>query len=247
MNDSDDVAKIFLGVLAQERVKNPVVGAQAASRKIVQRLLDDLKDERGVHVESLLAALGSLAGYACQMSVRALLIDGHGMPEEKAFVIVETQDGSRYFFGDPLNKLLAEDAHSVWSLAAGQAQHLGCAILPDVAEIFSHVSASVGGPDFGVPRVPENHRPRFMPIDYVKVVWPALLPVVKNFCPAPALWPVLYGLAVQQVMELGKGAIDPCSALRIVMECAVPMSKFDMPSKKKAIATSRRPARTQPS
>jgi hypothetical protein len=243
MNE-DDVAKIFLGVLAQERVKNPVVGAQAASRKIVQRLLEDLKDERGVHIESLLAALGSLAGYACQVSVRMLLIDGHGMPEEKAFVIVETQDGSRYFFGDPLNKLLAEDAYSVWSLAASQAQHLGCATLPDIVEIFSHVASTLGGPDFGVPRVPENHRPRFMPVDYVKIVWPAMLPVVKNFCPAPALWPVLYGLAVQQVMELGKSAIDPCTALSIVAECAVPMSKIDVPPKKKAMAAPRRPGRT---
>jgi hypothetical protein len=225
----DEVSKIFMGVLAREREKDPLVGARVGARELVQRLFESLKDKRGVHGETLLAALGSLAGYACQVSVRTIHMEEHGLPENKAFVVVKTRDGNRYFFGDPLNRFLAEDMYSVWSLAAGQAQRLGCVELPDIVEIATHVASTLGGPDFGVPRLPEHHRPRFMPVDFVKVIWPAMFPVVQEFCPAAAVWPMLYALAIQQVMEMDRDAIDPCMALKLAMECAVPMSKIEMP------------------
>jgi hypothetical protein len=52
-------------------------------------------------------------------------------------------------------------------------------------------------------------------------------PIVKLFCPEPVDWPILFGLAIQQLIDMGKNTIDPGSALRIVMESAVSMSKVD--------------------
>ena len=97
-----------------------------------------------MHIETLLCALGSLAGYSCQASVRELLVRQGGEPEEKVFLIANGKDGKRYFFGDALNKPLAESRYSVWSLAAGVATHLGCQQPVKVREIFAHVAATVG-------------------------------------------------------------------------------------------------------
>ncbi|MCK9608641.1 MAG: hypothetical protein M0R33_19540 [Methylomonas sp.] len=150
------------------------------------------------------------------------------MPETAAFHIIATNDGKQYFFGDPLNNALAGTQHSVWSLAAGAAQHAGAKELPDLNEIFQHTTSVLGGEQFGIPRIPENNSARDTPINYLKANWPSHFPVVKLFCPNSVDWPILYGLAIQEAIDAGKSALDPHLALKIVMESAVPMSKVDL-------------------
>lgn len=181
-----------------------------------------------MHIESLLCAAGSLAGYSVQASVRELLVRQGGEPEEKVFVIATGADGKKYFFGAALNKPLAEDPYSVWSLAAGAATHLGCTQPVKVEEIFKHVAATVGGPEFGIPRIPESHRPGDPPSIWLKHAWPKALATVEDYCESPSEWPAAFGIVIQEVMTQAKGVIDPCLALSIIMECAIPMSKVDV-------------------
>jgi hypothetical protein len=142
-------------------------------------------------------------------------------------MVVAGADGKNYYFGDALNRPLAESQWSIWALCAGAAQHMGCTELPDINDIFRHVSETVGGERFGVPRVAEAHQPNDLPINLVRTIWPNTLPFVAEFCDRPVQWPVLLGIAIQQAMYLGKGIIDPGLAVSIVMESAVPMSKVD--------------------
>jgi hypothetical protein len=211
----------------EQRKSDPLIGSKLAGRALAQLLMSGLKDQRGVHIETLLCALGSLAGYSCQASVRELLVKQGGEPEERAFIVANCKDGKKYFFGDTLNKPLAEDRYSVWSLAAGVATHMGCRQPLKVEEIFKHVAATVGGPEFGIPRIPEGHRPVDPPSHWVKHAWPKALATVQNYCESPSEWPTAFGIAIQEVMTQTKGIIDPCLALSIIMECAIPMSKVD--------------------
>jgi hypothetical protein len=224
---SDPATASLLRAIEERRREDPLIGAKLGAKEINQRLINAMKGEKGVHVESFLCALGSLAGYACQANLRAQSLE-KGLPQTSEFIVVETKDGAKYFFGDPLNAALAESQHSVWSLAAGAAQHNGASTLPDVAEIFKHVTESVGGEAFGVPRVPEAHRAGDAPINYLKVLWPKLLPVVKQFCAKSGEWPVLYGLAIQEAIDMSKSVIAPEIAVSLVMESAIPMSKVDL-------------------
>jgi hypothetical protein len=212
----------------RERSKeDPLVGAKIGAKEVFQRLVDGMKDAKGVHIESLLTALGALAGYACQANLRAQAL-AKGMPATAPFQVVGTKDGKHYFFGDPLNNALAGSQYSVWGLAAGAAQHVGAKDFPDLNEVFQHTSSVLGSDQFGIPRVPENHKPARTPLVYLKAFWPALFPTVKLLCPNPVDWPILYGLAIQEALYAGKGAVDPDLALRLVMESAVPMSKVDL-------------------
>ena len=215
--------------LREREHTNPMAGAQVGAKEIYQQLLGGMADEKGVHTESLLCALGALAGYACQASLRAQAVAAN-MAETAAFQVVKTTDGKQYFFGDPLNNLLANSQFSVWALAGGAAQHNGATVLPDLHEIFEHTASTVGDDGFGIPRVPENHSACDLPINFLKIIWPELFPTIKRFCPDPAGWPVLYGFAIQEAMDASKAVIDPATALKIVMESAVPMSKVDLPS-----------------
>jgi hypothetical protein len=221
------VAALKSAIEAQKKM-DPMVGLKIGAKEVNQRLIHGLKNEKGVHIESFLTVIGALAGFSCQMSLREELIKTGTKPENAVFVIASGTDGKKYYFGDALNKPLAENQYSIWSVAAGTAQKLGAKI-PDVTNIFKHVSTTVGGDAFGVPRTPNNHPAGDLPVNYLKVIWPNIFPVVTRFCDKPSEWPILFAIAIQEALVMSKDVIDPGIAVAIVMESAIPMSKIDLP------------------
>jgi hypothetical protein len=215
-----------------ERVKemtptDALIGAKVGGKELAPRLIEAMKDHRGVHVESLLCAAGALAGYSCQAAVRAKNRT-QGLSEVTHLTLAKTNDGRTFFFGDALNKYLAEDELSVWGIAAGGAQEAGCTSILDVHDIFKHAAASVGTLNFGVPRLPDGHPVHEHPQVYLERFWPQFAPMVERFCPNPDHWPVLFGLALQELISQTRGALDPCLALQVIMETAIPMSKVNL-------------------
>jgi hypothetical protein len=212
--------------IAEMSGNDPLIGAKVGGKELAQQMLAAMRTERGVHLESTLGVLGSLAGYSCQASVRAIA-RAQGLDETANFMQAEGVDGKVYFFGDALNKPLAEDQYSVWGIAAGGAQAAGCRNIAEPDDVFAHVAATVGSPEFGLPRLSPEHPMHDTPLNYLEAFWPKFFPMISRFCPDPAHWPILLGLAIQDIMSQGKDVLDPCIALKIVMECAVPMSKVD--------------------
>ena len=223
----DPLEAALLRQIEAQSKDDPLIGAKVGARYVGERMLAALTTKRGVHIESLLCALGSLAGYSCQASVRAQA-RAQSLDEEANFVRAEGADGKTYFFGDPLNKPLAENQYSVWSLAAGGAQTAGCTVALELDDIFRHVAGSVGTADFGRPRLPPEHAAHDTPLNYVEAFWPQLFPLILKFCPDPEHWPMLLGLAIQGLIVQGKEVLDPCLSLRVVMESAIPMSKVEL-------------------
>lgn len=220
-------AAILDAAIEEARATNPVAHLKIGAEELVQRLLGSMQNERGVHVESLLAVLGSLAGFCCVDSVLKQATALGRTTRDCGIVDVETSDGGRYYLGDPINALLGETDRSLWALVAGIVNHLGSQDYPNFAEIAGHVAGTLGGSDFGVPRVPEKHRPSDLPINYVRNLWPAILPHIEHRVPLLQERVTLFGFAVQNVIQMGKDVIEPALAGKLVMECAVPMSKLD--------------------
>ncbi|WFP49428.1 hypothetical protein PL263_15165 [Methylomonas sp. EFPC3] len=217
----------LLAAIRERSQEDPLAGAKIAAQEVFHRLTAAMQNDKGVHAESLLCALGALAGYACQASVRQRNL-AEGLAAEAGFVVIEGTDGNRYFYGDALNSPLAESQYSVWGLAAAAAQKSGCQALLDVGELFRHSANTLGSAEFGVLRLPLRQSPADKPLNYLKALWPNLLPTVQLLCPAAAHWPILFGLAIQDAIHGGKTVIDPCIALKIVMESAITMSKVDL-------------------
>ena len=209
-------------------VEDPTVAAKIAAKELLQKLLAAMRTERGVHIESLLTALAAMAGYSCQMSLRAQAL-ARGLPETASFTLVTTTNGEEYYFGDPLNNALAGAGYSIYGLAAGAAQEAG-AQLPDLDNIFAYVAGTLGSDAFGIPRTPKDHQAADLPINYIKNLWPVLHPDVQASCPNPLAWPLVYGLALQQAVAMSTKTLDPTLTISIIMECAVPMSKVRVES-----------------
>lgn len=201
---------------------------RAGAADIVQSLTTAMSaGGRPVRLDDLLAIIGSLGGFCCVDSVLRRAAELNVAPRDVGIVEVETENGERFYMGDQINGLLLESGLSLFALVAGMMNQLGSIDYPAVQDIVSHVAGTLGSDDFGIPRLPDQHRPAEPPLTLVKTLWPALLPKVEHYAPALQVRVTLFGLAAQMLMEMGKDVIDPALAGRIVMECAIPMAKLD--------------------
>ncbi len=200
-------------------------------------LMAFLKNERGIHVESLMVALGALAGHA---SLHAAFAVAAADPGKASLMTVETRDGATFYAGDTLNAFLIPENPeivSLWGLIAASALALGVpqAELPGYVDIFRRAAGTLGTPAFGLLDVPENHRPGATPRQFLDALWPAIQrllrwsnPSLDNGRTLPTrYWPYVFGMVARQYIEMTKDVLDPRLSLRLIMEAAIPMSKVD--------------------
>lgn len=217
----------LMRTIEEKRKEDPLIGAKLGARELNQRLLSAIRNEHGVHTESLLSSLGALAGYACQVSLRSEALS-RGESANAPFTVVQDANKRRYFFGDLLNQRLTEGRYSVWNIATSALRKNGLQSLPDLTPIFKHVTESVGSEQFGIPRFPDGHNASDLPLNYVKDLWLVVLPLVREYSTKPAEWPVLFGFALQDALRMSRDVLAPEVALLVIMESAIPMSKVDM-------------------
>lgn len=230
-NSFDPPKRAVIQAIKEKTGEDPLIGAKVASKEIYIRLVESIKNNKGVHVESLLCALGALAGYSCQVGIRAQA-ENEQIDADTLFNVITDTSGKKYFFGDLLNRYLVNEKYSVWRLAAGAAQKAGAekvSYIDDINDMFQHTVSSIGTDHFGIPRIPDGHVPGDIPLNYLIKLWPCVFPAAKELCPDPTHWPLMFGFAIQKVIVSGKDIIDPSLALQIVMESSIPMSKVDLP------------------
>jgi hypothetical protein len=196
--------------------------------RIADWLMRELKDDRGIHCETMLTVVGALAGYAAQQALWEGMVKPGKLAIQEAFKLVETPSGETYFFGESLDNMLAsaEPKHlSIWKIVAGGVLSQGGEHLPDMASLFRHCEATAGSSQFGLPRLPDDHLPGVLPRIALDRYWPGARLFLA--LAEPMTWPLHMANAAQKLMQAMKGAIAPDLAVKIVMEAAVPMSRVD--------------------
>lgn len=88
-----------------QRAKDPYAGASVAAKEIFLNLTNWLKNDKGVHIESLLAVLGSIGGRECRRGIitalEALTAERGSAPVGSLSIfIVDTESGEKYILGD---------------------------------------------------------------------------------------------------------------------------------------------------
>jgi hypothetical protein len=224
---AEGLSPALLRTIAERRSRDPSIGVKLGGKEVALRAIQSVRNDirsakagSGVHVETVLALLGGLSGFACRMSADL------GAPRESLLEQLG-EDGRRYYFGRAICEPLLENPTSVWSLTAGAAQLMGCREYPDVVSILDHARATAGTAAFGAPRMDEAHKPQRTPLELVRSHWRPLSPIARQVCAGPQEWHILFGVAVQHAMYLSKGIIEPDVAVALVMESAVPMSCID--------------------
>jgi len=203
--------------------------ANPAKDEVLRYLLSDYRDEHGIHAETLLSAIGSLAGFSAQMVIRRAVLEPAGIPVERALAVLRGGDGRRYFFGEALNLLLVsqeKDTLSLWRFVAAPACEAGLDV-PDVRPLFRQSAEAVGGEDFGIPSMARKRRLREFPLDALRSHWWAVQSVLERNEIEPARWSIVLAIAAQQLIEFVAALVPADVAALIVMESAIMMSKVD--------------------
>lgn len=214
--------------LRQIEGSDPLARLQLAGRIVFDLTCDIIKTERGVRIEDAVAVLASTGGFTCIHSTLAALAARGQTREAVGIVTARGTDGQDYLFGDAPNRLLLESEHALLSLALGAAHHLGANVsLEMVHETMGRVASSVGGPEFGVPMLPPQHRPGDLPIHYVRYLWPKIVEALDLYEVPVEHRATAIGFALQRAIDAGKEVLDPMIAAAIAVECAVPMAKLD--------------------
>ena len=233
-----------------EVVVNVAIGSLRES------MLAWLKTERGVHVETLLASIGALAGFAGQtaafrrvetrdfpgadpkMSTAAM---AEHLRSANLMVVANTKSGESFYFGDLINGYVVPqptNEYSLWNFVAAAAIEGGLnpAELPDCREMFQFIAQATGSAEFGVPRVAKGHQPQLMPRAALNLFWPrARFILTREDGPGPAqgrhvpphYWPLVIDLVARQFVLMSKSALDLKIAVALMMESAIAMSKVD--------------------
>ncbi len=225
----DHINQIMDEALDKAKEQDPLAAVRLGGKELVEMLMDGWQktDERGIHIDSILGVLGSLAGFSCQMAIWELLVRTGKASISQILHTVEGLDGKKYYFGDFLNKPIFSTPYSLWNMTANALKAAGSETYPDAREIAAYTASVVGSEAFGKPRLPDGHNLSDVPIHYVQTFWPAFLPLLKKRCDSPTQWPILLGFSAYHVIVTYKEVIDPFIAATIVLECAIPTSKLD--------------------
>lgn len=194
------------------------------ANEIYQKIYCALKNPDGsIHPQSLLCCAGSLAGYACQYGIRQKYVAENGFDQEKIFIIVKSKDGEKFYFGDMLNEPVATAKYSVWALVGGVLHKLGSE-MPDLNEIFRHVSMVCGSSDFGRVR---NCQTGETMTEYVKMLWKPVLSAAEKYGSAQEVH-IILGIVLQKIIMACSQSLPAKACAQIAMESAVSMSKYDL-------------------
>ncbi len=196
---------------------------------VLQMLMEKLLTERGIHIETIFAALGALAGFGCQMAIREGFIKTGKLPEREALVEVVTTSDEVYYFGDFLNEPLLSVAPgrvSVLGLVLAAAEAAGAKMFPDIEEIVMRAASTCGTPEFFEMNVPKDHQPQIAPLEALRLYWPECREVLENAHTDPVHWGWIIAQAAQTLIVQTKDILEPEMAAKIIMEAAIPMSKI---------------------
>lgn len=222
MNPEELVKK----AIADARENNPLIGMQLSGDTIYSSMQNLLTKNGRIHAETLLAALAALGGFSAVYDLVKKIESNEIKVELPEVAVLTLSDGRTAYAGDYINKQLAEGQISIWSLAAGMVQKLGCNEFCDLSEIFGRVASSIGGEEFGVVDVPEKHATD-KPINFVIHFFPGFKELLQGIELPTEEYSGAFAFAVQKAMQDTSEVLPPSIALKIVMEFAIPMSKID--------------------
>lgn len=213
-----------------------------ALRHLSRDLPDQLQVDGRVHAETCLAAIGAIAGFAAQHALITHLNETGDAASLKQVHTVSTITGGHFFFGEPLDRALLPVSRTdadgkLWSVAAGGAIAAGvdASRLPDPRQMFAHVVNRFVGTREGLPCVPERHLPQMPVKPLLRRVWPVAVGCFTgrprnmpgNFGAARTkFWPAIAAHAASALIRQTRSAVDPRTALVIVMESGIYASKL---------------------
>lgn len=201
-----------------KRREDPFAGAKLAGQEIYANVLNILKDGKGVHVETLLAVLGSAGGRECVDgligAMKALMSDGsnkqllNSLAGVLGILVAETANGERYIMGDRI----ANTFCSFYDTAACT-QGLGVRSLRPLSQ---KCATTCGRSEYW--ETPFDDLVQTSPKKLAELFAGKFEFSFKTYCRFPHERMIAFALAAQKAVEQSAGVIPKDKAMSIIAE-----------------------------
>jgi len=184
---------------------------------IINMFTGVFKTPKGTDIKKALLFSSGIAGYACHNAVKKI--------NPNMFVQVKTKDGKNYYFGDAVNKYLAENKYSVLSFASGSFKGVKSTVaVPDPRPIFALIANNVGNADY---KVWNEITPGNLYVQIKQCYEGIYDNMTKNYCKNVSEEPILFGIVLQNIMINAMTVAPHDEVFKLAIESAVMVSKMD--------------------
>ncbi len=192
-------------------------------------LICDSVEQEPIHgIETALCIVGSMAGYAAALTAADAFANLAPEDRQKGdYLGSVAADGSPMFSGRLIDEALISGRSSFWRIVQAKGEASTKDPMPDLEEIGAYVDETMRTHSFGAPRMPEGLRCLEHPRILVEYLWPEFLGTLTSRRAESADWGLSWGFAAQDVLDDTHGLIDCTDAIKIMMECAIAMSRID--------------------
>lgn len=203
-------------------------GATLAGREIYANLIEMLKTEKGVHIESLLAVIGSVGGFWCMRAImqglNAVLESGvvtgdtamAVAGEALSIYLCTTNSGESYMFGDKV----AREFCSFYMTAAKSSEPPFDALKP----LSARASSTCGSPEYWA--TPFDDKVGKSPREISEMFRERFFDIFEIYCRYPQDRMLAFAMAAQLAVEQASKVIEKETALSILAEYGWRTSHF---------------------
>lgn len=217
-----------LAHLDREEADKPYQRTQLVGNILFETTQEAVAQDGRIRVENVIVTLASIGGQQCLAPLLQRLAEEGKQPQDVGMTVLKGDDGHLYFFGDLPNQMLAEKQTSLISLAFGAAAQIGAKVSVEmIMQEMKTVARKAGtGDGFLELDLPPQHQVD-SPLDIVAAFGPRLVEICDLYRVPPLDRQVAFGFALQRVLTMTKGVIDPDLAVSIILQAAVRASKID--------------------
>ncbi|MDE6733650.1 MAG: hypothetical protein K2J77_12360 [Oscillospiraceae bacterium] len=221
-----------LGILAYQvelrRREDIHAGATLAGREIYANLIEMLKTEKGVHIESLLAVIGSVGGFwsmrAIMQGLNAVLESGvvkgdtalAVAGEALSIYLCTTNSGEGYMFGDKI----AREFCSFYMTAAKSSEAPFDVLQP----LSARASSTCGSPEYWA--TPFDDKVGKSPREISEIFRERFYNIFELYCRYPQDRMLAFAIAAQLAVEQAAKIIEKETALSLLAEYGWRTSHF---------------------
>lgn len=218
-----DKLRILAHTVDAKRAEDPLVGAKLAGREIYANLIEMLKTDKGVHIESLLAVIGAVGGYECMNGIMTALnatLAAGNYPLSAAgalsIFICESNNGELNLFGDRV----AMEFASFYMTAAKISEPPWDKLKP----LSEKAAKLCGSPEYW--KTPFDDKVGKSPRELSEIFRVRFEETFKVFCRYPQERMLAWAMAAQLAVEQAGKVIEKETALSILAEYGWRTSHF---------------------
>jgi hypothetical protein len=195
-----------------------------------EMLMAACAEEGRIHTETYLTTLGALIGFSVQRWLWEDFLKTGRRAIKEIFLTLGLANGETAFVSPIVDEMLTTPDRTKGTIVPTVClpmMRAGLKPLPNCQEMVSWRNATVGGPNFGAPRIAPPHQPHVLRRAALNRLWGPTRRLLERNAIPPMYWSVELTAAALHTINQTTQVLSPAISATLVLEAAIAMSVVD--------------------